>query len=40
MYNFRWPRLYTLESVPGNGAALTIQFRKEAQISQVEIEYR
>ncbi len=40
MYNFRWPRLYTLEGVPGDGSALTIQFRKDTQISRVEIEYQ
>ena len=40
MYNFRWPRLYTLEDVPGDGSALTIQFRKQTQISRVEIEYQ
>jgi mannan endo-1,4-beta-mannosidase len=40
MYNFRWPRLYTLEGVPGDGSALIIQFRKDTQISRVEIEYQ
>jgi len=40
MYNFRWPRLYTLEGMPGDGSALTIQFRKDTQISRVEIEYQ
>ena len=39
MYNFRWPRLYTLEALPGDTSALTIQFRKDTQISRVEIEY-
>ncbi len=39
MYNFRWPRLYTLEAVPGDTSALTIQFRKDTQLSRVEIEY-
>jgi hypothetical protein len=40
MYNFHRPRLYTLEDVPGDGSALTIQFRKDTQISRVEIEYQ
>jgi len=40
MYNFHWPRLYTLDGVPGDGSALTIQFRKDTQLSRVEIEYR
>ncbi len=39
MYNFRWPRLYTLDALPGDTSALTIQFRKDTQISRVEIEY-
>jgi hypothetical protein len=40
MYNFRRPRLYTLADVPGDGSALTIQFRKDSQISRVKIEYQ
>jgi hypothetical protein len=40
MYNFRWPRLYTLDAVTGGGSTLTIQFQKETQISRVEIEYQ
>ena len=39
MYNFRWPRLYTLPGLPRDGSALTIQFRKDTQLSRVEIEY-
>jgi len=39
MYNFRKPRLYNLEGVPGETSALTIQFRKDTQISRVELEY-
>jgi len=39
MYNFRWPRLYTVAGGPGVGSALTIQFRKDTQLSRVEIEY-
>jgi hypothetical protein len=39
MYNFRWPRLYTLSALPGNGADLVIQFQKETQIGRIEIEY-
>jgi len=40
MYNFHWPRLYTLPAVPEDGSGLTIQFKTAAQISRVEIEYR
>jgi mannan endo-1,4-beta-mannosidase len=40
MYNFRWPRLYTLAAPPGDVSGLTMEFRTEAQISRVEIEYR
>jgi hypothetical protein len=40
MYNFRWPRLYTLDALTGDGSALTIQFRKDTQLSRVEIEYQ
>ena len=39
MYNFRWPRRYTLEALPDDGSAVTIQFRKETQLGRVEIEY-
>jgi hypothetical protein len=39
MYDFRWPRLYTLEALPGAAAEMTIQFQKETQIARVEIEY-
>jgi hypothetical protein len=40
MYNFHRPRLYTLDALTGDGSALTIQFRKETQLSRVEIEYQ
>jgi mannan endo-1,4-beta-mannosidase len=40
MYNFHWPRLYTLDALTGGGSTLTIQFQKETQISRVEIEYQ
>jgi hypothetical protein len=40
MYDFRRPRLYTLGALAGDGSGLTIEFRNEAQISRVEIEYR
>ena len=40
MYNFHWPRLYTLDAVPGNSSTVTIRFQKETQISRVEIEYQ
>ncbi len=39
MYNFRWPRLYALASLPDDGSALTIRFTKDTQLSRVEIEY-
>ncbi len=40
MYNFRWPRLYTLEALPGDDSSLTIEFQNETQLSRVEIEYQ
>jgi mannan endo-1,4-beta-mannosidase len=40
MYNFHWPRLYTLDAVPGDSSIMTIRFQKETQISRVEIEYQ
>jgi len=40
MYNYRWPRLYTLSALPNNGDSFTITFTKEAQISRIEIEYQ
>jgi hypothetical protein len=40
MYNFHWPRLYTLAAVTGNNSTVTIRFQKETQISRVEIEYQ
>jgi hypothetical protein len=39
MYNFRWPRLYTLGDLPRDTSTLTIRFRTESQLSRVEIEY-
>ena len=39
MYNFRWPRLYTLDALPEGETNVTIQFVKDAQISRIEIEY-
>jgi len=40
MYNFKWPRLYTLAALPGDGSSVTLQFQKETQIARVEIEYQ
>ncbi len=40
MYNFHWPRLYTLTALPGDGSSVSILFQKETQISRVEIEYQ
>ncbi len=40
MYNYRWPRLYTLGELPENGDSFTIKFNKDSQISRVEIEYQ
>ena len=40
MYNYRWPRLYTLSNLPKDTNSFTIKFAKEAQISRVEIEYQ
>jgi hypothetical protein len=40
MYNFKWPRLYSLTAWPGDEASVTIQFRNETQIARVEIEYQ
>jgi len=39
LYNYRWPRLYTLDAMPGDGMSVSILFQKETQISRVEIEY-
>jgi mannan endo-1,4-beta-mannosidase len=39
MYDFRWPRLYTLAAPPGTGPEVTILFQRETQIARVEIEY-
>ena len=39
LYNYRAPRLYTLEALPGDASGLSISFEKETQISRVEIEY-
>ncbi len=39
LYNYRAPRLYTLNVVPGDASGLSIVFEKETQISRVEIEY-
>lgn len=39
LYNYRAPRLYTLDSLPGDASGLSIAFEKETQISRVEIEY-
>ncbi|HEY2826113.1 MAG TPA: cellulase family glycosylhydrolase [Pirellulales bacterium] len=40
MYNYRWPRLYTLSALPKDGDSFVITFKKEAQISRVEIQYK
>ena len=39
LYNYRAPRLYTLDSLPGDASGLSIAFEKETQISRIEIEY-
>jgi hypothetical protein len=39
LYNYRAPRRYTLDSLPGETSGLTIAFEQETQISRVEIEY-
>jgi hypothetical protein len=39
LYNFHWPRLYTLTAIPGDGNSVSILFQKETQIGRVEIEY-
>jgi hypothetical protein len=40
MYNFRPPKLYTLETMPLKCSDLVIEFKNETQIGRVEIEYR
>jgi mannan endo-1,4-beta-mannosidase len=40
MYNFKWPRLYSLSALPGDAASVTIHFQKETQIARVKIEYQ
>jgi mannan endo-1,4-beta-mannosidase len=37
MYNFRLPRLYTIDPIPG--AEFTVRFTKDTQIGRIEIEY-
>lgn len=39
LYNYRAPRLYTLDVLLGAMSGLSITFEKETQISRVEIEY-
>ena len=39
LYNYRAPRLYTLDALSGDVSGLSIAFEKETQISRVEIEY-
>ncbi len=39
MYNFRLPRLYSLDALPGVGSDLLIEFKNGTQIGRVEIEY-
>ncbi len=39
LYNYRAPRLYTLEALPSDVSGLTIGFEKETQIARVEIEH-
>ena len=40
LYNYRAPRLYTLEGLPGDASGLSIAFEQETQIARVEIEYK
>jgi len=39
MYNFHWPRLYTVEFEAGSASGVSILFTKETQIGRVELEY-
>ncbi|HEY5912856.1 MAG TPA: hypothetical protein VJA21_19870 [Verrucomicrobiae bacterium] len=39
MYNFRLPRLYTIDALSGANSDLLIEFKNETQIGRVEIEY-
>ena len=39
LYNFHWPRLYTLDAMPGDGSGVAIRFQQDTQIARVEIEY-
>jgi mannan endo-1,4-beta-mannosidase len=39
LYNYRAPRLYTLDGFPRDTSGLSIAFEKETQIARVEIEY-
>lgn len=39
LYNYRAPRLYTLDTIPNDASGLSIAFEKETQLSRVEIEF-
>ena len=39
LYNYRAPRLYTLDTLPRETSGLSIVIEKETQIARVEIEY-
>ncbi len=39
MYNFHWPRLYTVKVGDGNASGVSILFTKDTQIGRVELEY-
>lgn len=39
LYNYRAPRLYTLDTIPNDASGLSIVFEKETQLSRVELEF-
>lgn len=39
MYNFRPPRLYTVDRIPPQTPDLVVEFKSETQIGRIEIEY-
>ena len=39
LYNYRAPRRYTLDALPGDASGLSMVIEKETQIARVEIEY-
>lgn len=39
MYDFRWPRLYSVADFPAEANGVTLEFTSETQLGRIEIEY-